>query len=56
MLLPDEEVEQAMPIDEDGFLGVIVPVDGGSIAVVGAQSAYPAQIEREFVDAVEWET
>lgn len=56
MILPDEKIDKTMPIDEDGFHGVIVPVRGGSIAIVGTRGAYPAQIERQFVQAVEWET
>lgn len=56
MLLPDEEVSEAVPINEDGFHGVIVPVKGGSIAVVGSKDAYPARVERQFIRAVEWST
>ncbi|MDH3646423.1 MAG: DUF3379 domain-containing protein [Gammaproteobacteria bacterium] len=55
MLLPDEKVDETMPIDEDGFHGVIVPVKGGSIAIIGSGN-YPEQIERQFVQAVEWQT
>jgi len=55
MLLPDEEVAQMMPIEEDGFRGVIVPVKGGSIAVIGS-GTHPARIQRKFVNAVEWTT
>lgn len=56
MLLPDEQIKKTMTVDEDGFHGVIVPVDGGSIAIVGTDNAYPAQIERQLRRAVEWET
>lgn len=56
MLLPDENVKRTMPLDEGQFHGLIVPVKGGSIAIIGTQSIYPAQIERQFTRAVEWET
>ena len=54
--MPGEAIRGEMEIDSARFQGYLVPTDWGSIAVVGAQSAYPAQIEREFVNAVEWET
>ncbi|MBT8137120.1 MAG: DUF3379 domain-containing protein, partial [Gammaproteobacteria bacterium] len=55
LLLPDEKVDEATEIDEDGFRGVIMPVRGGSIAVIGSGS-YPEKVERIFTRAVEWQT
>ncbi|MBT8136378.1 MAG: DUF3379 domain-containing protein [Gammaproteobacteria bacterium] len=56
LLLPDEQVSKTMPIDEDGFLGLIVPVKGGSIAVIGSGATYPRPVEQKFIEAVEWST
>ena len=56
LLLPDEDVEQPLRVDEDGFIGTIVPLPiGGSIAVVGNQGEDALeQIQREVAAAVRW--
>jgi hypothetical protein len=56
LLLPDEEVERPLPVDEDGFIGTIVSLPiGGSIAVVGEQGeARLDEIQREVAAAVRW--
>lgn len=56
LLLPDERVSEPMQIDEDGFRGLIVPVKGGSIAVIGAGARYPQPVEQQILEAVEWST
>ncbi|NNF68083.1 MAG: DUF3379 family protein [Gammaproteobacteria bacterium] len=55
LLLPDEKVKKSMQIDEDGFRGVIVPVQGGSIAIIGS-GTFPALLERQISQAVQWKT
>lgn len=56
LLLPDEDVEQPLRVDEDGFIGTIVPLPiGGSVAVVGNQGEEALeQIQREVAAAVRW--
>lgn len=56
LLLPDERVDGPLVIEEDGFVGTIVPLQiGGSIAVVGEPGeAELNEIEREVAAAVRW--
>lgn len=56
LLLPDEQVDGRRPIEENGFVGTIVPLQiGGSIAVVGEPGeAELSEIEREVAAAVRW--
>lgn len=56
MLLPDETVDAPMPIDEDGFVGTIVPLGdmGGSFAVVGEFAGDIETIKDQVADAVRW--
>lgn len=55
LLLPDEDVPAAVPVDEDGFVGTIVPLEqGGSIAVVGGAGTAVEEIQREVAAAVQW--
>ena len=55
LLLPDEDVPAAIPVEEDGFVGTIVPMEqGGSIAVVGEAGTAVDEIQREVAAAVQW--
>jgi hypothetical protein len=54
LLLPHIHVGKNMPVDEDGFHGVIVPAGQGSIAIV-TNNATPVQpMEEEMVAKVQW--
>lgn len=55
MLLPDEDVAAPMAIDEDGFMGTLVPVEGGgSVAIVGEPDEPLEQIRDRLLQAVRW--
>jgi hypothetical protein len=55
MLLPDEDVAEATPINEGGFMGTIVPVEGGgSVAIVGQPDEDLEEIRDRLVEAVRW--
>jgi len=56
ILLPEENVDVPMPIDEDGFVGTIVPLGamGGSFAVVGEYAGDLQSIKDQVADAVRW--
>lgn len=55
MLLPHEEVAGPTPIDEDGFIGTIVPVEGGgSAAIVGTPDEDIQIIQDRLQQAVRW--
>ena len=56
LLLPDENIDAPVPIEEDGFVGTIVPLDsvGGSLAVVGEHPGDIDAIKDQVADAVRW--
>jgi hypothetical protein len=55
LLLPHEEVDAPMLVDEDGIVGTIAPLEiGGSIAVVGQPGEALSEIQREVAAAVRW--
>jgi hypothetical protein len=55
MLLPDEDVAEATRIDERGFSGTIVPVEGGgSVAIVGQAEEDLEEIRDRLLEAVTW--
>ncbi|NND58893.1 MAG: DUF3379 family protein [Gammaproteobacteria bacterium] len=56
LLLPDEQIDEPIAIDEPGFAGTIVPVRGGSVAVVGNEADTTREVSQRLVSAVEWET
>ena len=55
LLLPDEKVEQPIVIAEEGFTGTIVPVKGGSVAVVGSESESVSTVRQQLASAVDWQ-
>jgi hypothetical protein len=55
LLLPDEEVTEPVPVDEDGIVGTIVSLEtGGSIAVVGNPGEQIEDIQNRVAAAVMW--
>lgn len=56
LVLPHERVDAPVAIDEQGFRGTIVPVRGGSIAVVGGGGEDMGAVQNRVVGAIEWET
>jgi hypothetical protein len=55
MLLPDETVGEATPIDESGFRGTILPVGDGSIAIIGSETESLDALETQVVESVRWQ-
>ena len=55
LLLPGEEVNAVESIDEEGFKGTIVPVDGGSIIVVGEDMRGVKPVETQMMNAIQWD-
>jgi hypothetical protein len=53
LLLPSEELAGEQRFAEDGLEGLLVPVDGGSIAIVAADPASLEGMRRRIVDAVQ---
>ena len=55
LLLPNEEVSGAVPVNEDGVVGTIVSLEtGGSIAVVGNPGEQIEYIKNQVAAAVKW--
>jgi hypothetical protein len=54
MLLRHIHVDKTVPVDEDGFHGVIVPAGKGSIAIVTNTNTPVAPMEQELTSKVEW--
>ena len=56
ILLPDEKIAEAMPIDGDSVRGVILPVGDGSIAIIGNRDEPLEPIQKNVVESVTWTT
>lgn len=55
LLLPDERIDTRVALDEDGFIGTIVPLeDGGSIAVVGEADEDISEVRDQVANALRW--
>jgi len=54
LLMPDEKVAQATPINGENVKGVILPVGDGSIAIVGGRDELLGPIEKNVVNSVTW--
>ena len=54
MLLRHTHVDKSVPVDEDGFHGVIVPAGDGSIAIVTNNNTPVQPMEQELTSKVEW--
>jgi len=56
LLMPEEKVAEATPIDGKSVKGVILPVGDGSIAIVGDREEQFETIQKNVVKAVSWTT
>lgn len=56
LLLPDEHVDEAIPLLDDVYRGVILPVGNGSIAIVGGREERLDAIESAVLNSVTWST
>jgi len=56
LLMPDEKVAEAMPIDGTNVKGIILPVGDGSIAIVGDREEQLEPILKNVVNSVTWTT
>jgi hypothetical protein len=54
MLLRHTHVDKSVPVDEDGFHGVIVPAGEGSIAIVTNNNTPVVPMEQELTSNVQW--
>lgn len=56
LLMPDEKIENAVQLDGRGVNGVILPIEGGSVAIIGEREEQLSPIRDRVIDSVEWET
>lgn len=54
LLMPDESVSSAIPVEGNGVNGVILPVGDGSIAIIGDRDENLDDIEQQVIDSVSW--
>jgi len=54
MLLRHTHVDKTVPVDQDGFHGVIVPAGEGSIAIVTNNNTPVQPMEQELANNVQW--
>ena len=55
LLLAHREVQAAVPLEDAGFSGVVLPAPRGSIAIVGRGNVDRDEIARQVFAAVEWD-
>ncbi len=56
LLMPEEEVAEAVTLDGNNIRGVILPVGKGSIAIIGAREEKLERIENKVLNSVMWST
>lgn len=54
LLMPDEKIDAAVSLVDEGVNGVILPVGDGSIAIIGEREERLDEIEEQVVDSVSW--
>ena len=56
LLMPEEHVSEATPIDGVSVKGVILPVGKGSVAIIGDREEQLEPIQKNVVNSVAWTT
>jgi len=56
LLMPEEKIPNALPLDGDTVHGVILPVGDGSIAIIGVREERLDLIEERVLKSVTWST
>jgi len=56
LLMPEEPVAEATPIDGENVQGIILPVGDGSIAIIGAREEPLEPIKKNVLESVTWTT
>jgi hypothetical protein len=54
LLLPHEPMGAAQEINEEGFIGMLVPVSGGSMAIVAGREELIVPVREELERKVKW--
>lgn len=56
LLLPDEKIDAAITLHGENISGVILPMNDGSIAIVGSNNDDVTEIGDRVIDSVKWST
>lgn len=56
ILLPDEKIDAARPIEGESVRGVILPVGDGSIAIISERDAPLDEIKERVIQSMQWRT
>ena len=56
LLMQDEKVAEVTPVEGESVHGLIIPVGGGSIAIVGDREEALEPIRKNVVDSITWTT
>lgn len=56
ILLPEEKIDAARPIEGESVSGVILPVGNGSIAIIGERDRPLDAIEQKVIQSMQWKT
>ena len=56
LLLPNEKIPKAIPLDDENSHGVLLPVGDGSIAIVGSRDEKLEEVQKQIVQSVMWDT
>lgn len=54
LLMPQEAVSEAQTIDGESIQGFILPVGGGSIAIIGEKDEQLDEVKQSVLDSVTW--
>jgi hypothetical protein len=56
LLMPEEPLSESIPLRGEHVNGVILPVSGGSVAIIGTRDERLEHIQREVLNSVTWTT
>jgi anti-sigma factor RsiW len=56
LLLPDEAIDDAVRLEGESINGVLLPVGGGSVAIIGERDEQLETIQKNIVNSVTWST
>jgi hypothetical protein len=56
LLMPEEQVAEAVSLDGENVHGVILPVGDGSIAIIGSRAEPLDPIRQQVIESVTWTT
>ena len=56
LLLPDEAIDSAVPIEGESINGILLPVGGGSVAIIGERDERLDDIRENVMNSVTWST